>query len=132
MTARLEQGRGDSRNHSGALHSVRGVTTEQAQVGLNVQGDTHQGHLLLSRPLRVTAGTATFDLPVGRTLDGEVLRETREVDLATEGRQIDLEFGYAFTPSENRRIQTNVLYSHDPDHRSGSDAAGSVVFSQRF
>lgn len=69
---------------------------------------------------------------MGRTLDGEVLRETREVDLATEGRQIDLEFGYAFTPSENRRIQANVLYSHDPDHRSGSDAAGSVVFSQRF
>lgn len=43
LTARLEQGRGDSRNHSGALNTVRGITTEQAQIGLNVQGDTHQG-----------------------------------------------------------------------------------------
>ena len=90
--------------------------------------------LLIGQPLRAFAGTAEFDVPVGRDLEGNVLRRQSKVGLEPDGRELRLQFAYARALDDATRLGAFVLYRHEPGH--DADAAGDlgvgVRFSRRF
>ena len=74
--------------------------------------------LSLSQPLRVEGGRMRLDIPVGRTKQGEVLRELVDVNAAPSGRSIDLaaEWIRPLVMGEVRLGTTVVLH---PRHDAG-------------
>jgi len=73
----------------------------------------------ISRPLRVSAGEAVLDVPVGRTIDGKVKYKTAAVSFAPEGSQTDFDFAYRAALTPNLSFGVNLFYqdeaNHDPD-----------------
>ena len=132
LLARHEHGRADVSGGAGLIRAIDGLTTQQSSLGLAFERADHEAVLLVSRPLRVTGGTAQLDIPVGRDTDGRVIRESRSAELAAGGRQQDIELGYAWGPDPRRRLELNLLYSAAPDHHSGSAVAGVVTHTRRF
>lgn len=122
-----EQGRGDMTG-SGLIQDVKGIRTEETALGLQWSGKHQQTAIAFRQPMRIDDADATLSIPVGRTLDGDVLREDHNVSLAPSGQQQDIEFGYAVMPSERSRIQVNVLYSMEPGHdRHASDEISTLI-----
>ena len=70
----------------------------------------------LSQPLRIEDGSATFSLPIGRTHDGAVMRETFSADLAPSARQIDLAARWRRAGVFGGALQVEAAASHDPGH----------------
>ncbi|WP_244183128.1 S8 family serine peptidase [Vreelandella songnenensis] len=128
--AEFEQGRGDAEGN-GLLAHLRDIRAQKVAMGLQWQDDNERAAFSLQQPLRIESGIATLDVPVGRTLDGGVIREEREAQLSPSGRQVDIEFGYTYSPSANTRWQFNLLHTLEPGHDAdaSSDTAGMVSFS---
>ena len=132
LTARYERGNGGNSGGEGLIRSLNGLVTTSYQIGLLLSGERHQGVLMYSSPLRVTSGTLHLDVPVGRDLVGNVLREERQAALATDGRQTDIELGYAYQASRGTRLQVNLLHTREPDHVRDTKAETSlaIVYSR--
>ena len=70
----------------------------------------------IGQPLRVRTAKADVTLPVGRDLSGNVLQETRRLDLAPTGRQIDLQLGYSTKFGSQSGITSFATLSLQPGH----------------
>jgi len=132
--ARYERGRGSTSGGDGLIRSLRGLDTEQYLAGLQFSHDRHQAVLMLSRPLHVTGGTLHLDVPTGRDIEGNIHREQRNVKLAADGVQTDIELGYAFVETDRARFQLNLLHTVDPQNlrSSGRDTSWALAYSRRF
>lgn len=86
--------------------------------------------LAVAQPLRIDGGSATLDLPVARSLEGEILRRKERVDLAPDGREIDLEVGYRLAFGSRRELDINWLTRLQPGHRA--DAAPEHALAIRL
>ncbi|WP_224106453.1 S8 family serine peptidase [Vreelandella aquamarina] len=128
--AEFEQGKGDAEG-SGLLTHLRDIRAQKVAMGVQWQDDNERAAFSLQQPLRIESGIATLDVPVGRTLEGGVIREEREAQLSPSGRQVDIEFGYTYSPSANTRWQFNLLHTLEPDHDANapSDTAAMVSYS---
>jgi len=127
LITRYERGNGGNSGGEGLIRSLSGLETTGYQIGLLVGGDRHQGVLMYSSPLLVTSGTVHLDVPVGRDLEGNVLREERQAPLGTDGRQTDIELGYAYQASNGTRLQLNLLHTLEPDHVRDAEAETSLA-----
>ncbi|ATJ81358.1 S8 family serine peptidase [Halomonas beimenensis] len=110
-----ERGEGEADGAS-LLHGIDDLATDEMALGLQWRTARHRVALALRQPRRLARAEATFRVPVGRTRDGRVMRETRRVPLAPSGRQRDVELGYAFRPDARTRLAGNLLYRRDPGH----------------
>lgn len=72
--------------------------------------------LSLVQPPRVERGRATLALPVGRTRDGAVLRESVSAELVPSGRQIDLAVRWRRTGVFGGEFRAEASVSRDPGH----------------
>ncbi|WP_104204964.1 S8 family serine peptidase [Billgrantia saliphila] len=128
-----ETGRGGMAG-SGLIQAIDDLRTRETSFGLQWQGERQQAALALRQPMHVSTANATLSVPTGRTLDGDVVREEREVSLSPSGRQRDIEFGYALLPSERTRLQLNLLYSIEPGHErdAADEIAVMVNYTRRF
>lgn len=119
---------------SGLIRSIKDIRSEEMALGLQWQGNGHQAALTFRAPMRVANAEASLRVPVGRTQDGRVIREDREVSLAPSGRQRDIEVGYALSPTDTSRVQLNVMYSIEPGHdrRASNTASAMVNYTQAF
>lgn len=90
--------------------------------------------LAISQPLRVEAGSATIDRPLGRTLDDRIVRQRERIDLAPEGRELDLELGYRVGLAGIGELSLNWLSRLQPNHdaTAGPDHAVAVKLRRRF
>jgi hypothetical protein len=146
--ARFERGLGDGWNlfghmewgtmnveGTGLLQEMSGVRTSRWSAGLSHSGEAQRWGVALSQPLRVEAAKAVFNLPVGRTVDGAVLRETRTVNLAPTGRQVNLEFalerpwtpaalrgasGAFAAPGASGAFGFHLIHAQDAGHVAGA------------
>lgn len=127
--AEFEQGRGNA-GGTGLVTRVNDISAQEMALGLQWQSDDELAALTFRQPLRIDSATAIFNVPVGRNIGGDVLRETREASLSPSGRQMDIELGYAFKPSERSQLQFNLLHTLDPGHDAdaGSDSAAMVNY----
>ncbi|TDX30400.1 subtilase family protein [Modicisalibacter xianhensis] len=127
--ASYERGHGDSVPGDGLIERIDNLRAEEMALGMQWRGDRHQAALTLKQPLRLDDATATLDVPVGRTLDGQVVRETRRVPLAPSGQQRDIELGYAFQQDLLTQWRLNLLYTLEPGHDRGADSEMATLLN---
>lgn len=87
--------------------------------------------LSVSQPLRVEHGRATLSVPVGRTKDGDVMRQSVASDIAPTGRQIDVmaHWRQPWTPAGELRL--GAVWTHDPGHRAAASSDLSLMVGWR-
>ena len=76
----------------------------------------------LAQPLRVEGGDAVLSVPVGRTLDHEVVRERLSADLTPAGRQLDLSVRWE-RPLAGGALRLGTVATRHAGHDAGSPAA---------
>ncbi len=102
----------------------------------DVAADGDGFSLMVGQPLRITDGSATVDVPVSRSVDGQVQRESAEVDLAPEGREIATEavYRFALTDASHQSLATGAFLRLNPDHdpNAAPDLGVGVRYQWRF
>lgn len=133
--AEFEQGRG-SASGNGLLKRIDDINAQQIAMGLQWKGngrrEDERAALTLRQPLRISSANAIFDVPVGRAIDGTVLRETRNASLAPSGRQVDIEFGYQFKTGQRSQWQLNLLHTLEPGHNANAPSDSAVLINYDF
>ena len=120
---------------SGLLTRIDDMRAQQMALGVQWSGSGQRADeraaFTLRQPLRIASANALFDVPVGRHLDGSVIRETRSASLEPSGRQLDIELGYAFPTSDRSLWQFNLLHTLEPGHDADapSDPAAMVNYT---
>ncbi len=87
----------------------------------------------LSQPVRIESGRADYTIPVGRTVEGEVLKSSGSADLEPSGRQIDLAARWHRSlPSGNGdfRVATSLSFHHG--HSRAAEPKISVLAGWRL
>ena len=77
--------------------------------------------LSLSQPLRVEAGHARLSVPVGRTKDGRVRRQSVAADLAPSGRQIEIAAQWRQPLAAGEELRLGAAWTHHPGHTADAD-----------
>ena len=77
--------------------------------------------LSLSQPLRVEAGHARLSVPVGRTKDGRVRRQSVAADLAPSGRQIEIAAQWRRPLAAGEELRLGAAWTRHPGHTAGAD-----------
>ncbi len=88
----------------------------------------------LSQPMRVEDGQLRLSVPVGRTLEGRVMRSAMDVDAEPSGRQLDLTVGWERMVSDTRGFLMEGTLRQHAGHRA--DSSPQLLFTvgwrQRF
>ncbi len=93
-------------------------------------GDGDRAVLTVSQPLRIESGTVALSVPVGRNLDGSVVRLATGGDVAADGRELDLQVGYAVPVTGRAAVTLSGLVRFSPDNVAG--AAPETVAMARY
>ncbi|MCP3664638.1 MAG: S8 family serine peptidase [Gammaproteobacteria bacterium] len=103
-------------------------------MGAKWVGNRETGYnITLSSPLRVSRGSLSLQVPVGRTLDGQVVTAKRHVDLTPSGRELNLELSTKRQINKGQ-LRAGVLFKHQPGHTASAatEAVGIVTWQQAF
>lgn len=87
--------------------------------------------IALSQPLRVEGGRAALNVPIGRTKDGAVLRQSVSASVAPSGRQIDVSAQWYY-PLVNGELRFDAAWMHNPGHNANADPAVRLLAGWRF
>ena len=87
----------------------------------------------LSQPVRIESGRAEYTIPVGRTVEGDVLKSSYSVDLEPSGRQIDLAAQWRRAlPSGNGDFRLATGVSLHPGHSDATEPTISILAGWRL
>lgn len=118
------------------VSSVEGIRFSGIEIGAvlsNVVTGNDRVTVSVAQPMRIESGSMAFELPVARTADGAILRETAEAELQSSGREVDLGVDYAVTLDNGAALNLGVQYAVDAGHIAGASAFGAAVgFKQGF
>lgn len=117
------------------LSTVHSSSFSAAVVGSGLfrRGDTLAVGVI--QPLRVSAGTARFAVPVAHDLDsGSVIYEQRTAGLSPSGRELDVELSYRLRMPGGLNLEANVLHQFNAGHIAGGadDTTVLVRAARRF
>ncbi len=76
----------------------------------------------LSQPLRVEGGRARLSVPVGRIVEGRVVRQRVRADLAPSGRQLDLGMQWCCRSTEIVELRLGAVRTRHPGHDASWDS----------
>jgi len=137
ISGRVELGSAEVDSGGALVHSA-----EQAYyTGFDVQLEKHglwqsddQLALWVSQPLRLEQGRMVLNVPTGRTREGVIEYRDEAVDLAPQGRQIDVGLNYKFAnPQSGASARFGVVHSFNTDHQQGQqDTAVAASYRFRF
>jgi hypothetical protein len=85
----------------------------------------------LIRPLRVDAGSTSLSVPVARTFDGDILRESRRFSLSPTGEEHDVEFSYTTPLAAGETLGLNLMLQMEPGHDASAGPAGIAALRYR-
>jgi hypothetical protein len=108
------------------LRDFSAIRSEAFGVGLftrAVLAGADRVGLIVSQPLRVVQGSARLDVPVARTLDGDVVRAAERIELGPSGREIDAEVEYRILFDTSESLTLNVMLQLEPEHVDTADPA---------
>ena len=88
--------------------------------------------IALSQPLRVEGGRAALSVPIGRTKDGDVLRQPVSANLAPSGRQIDVSAQWRHSFADGNELRVEAAWIHNPGHRARVKPGVSWLAGWRF
>lgn len=126
LFGRMGLGSTDGDSLEGGL--LRGASTIRSQsyalggVMKDALSDGDSLALAVSRPLRVTSGSATLDVPVGRTMDGTILYRGETVDLKPSGAETDFELTWSKPLSRTERFVLGGAVMLQPGHVADAPA----------
>ena len=101
----------------GLIHGMSWLTTSAMSLRANRRVGAHDELTIsVSQPPRIENGAATFRLPVGRTRDGVILRESFSAGLVPSARQIDLAARWRRTGVFGGEFRAEAAASHNPGH----------------
>jgi len=116
--------------------NLKGVEAEAMSFTILGPAGLREGDLLgfrMGQPLRASRGSVETFLPVGRSFSGDILRAPQRLGIRPDGREIDLELGYA-TPlpevqiGQRADLRLNAFYARQPGNmRNAADALGAAV-----
>ena len=88
----------------------------------------------LAQPLRVEAGDAELDRPLGRTFEGQIVRRRERIDLSPAGRELDLELAYGLPLAAVGDVSVNWLTRLQPGHdaEAAPEHAVTLRLHRRF
>lgn len=88
----------------------------------------------VSQPLRVSAGTLNFTLPVGNDSAGNMQYTGRALDLGTTGRELRTELNYAAPLDRHQEVGIALAHRDQPDHAADApdDNLVAVRWQLRF
>jgi hypothetical protein len=84
-----------------------------------------------SQPLRVRSGTALLDLPESRDMAGNVFYTHTSESVAADGRELDLQLGYATKLSEGESLTISGMVRFQPDNIQGADPENIVMIGYK-
>jgi hypothetical protein len=114
-------------NQNSVFKGFNDIKSRQYALGAFTDiGRTKLG-FLYSEPMRVISGTATLDIPVGRTADGQLLRLNDEISLKPSGKERDLEFFMSHDLKGDSRISANVIHRSEPDHIKAAKSENTII-----
>ena len=119
-------------NKTGILKDFEELSSSSFSMGLFKETiDKGIIGMQISQPLRLEKGTASFQLPVGRTRDKNVLFENFIYDFSPSGRQIDLEllFGKSY---KNLSFNSRLGFSRNYEQVEGENKfffQGNIILS---
>lgn len=129
MFGRAGMGRTDgSALDSGLLRDAATLTSQTYAVGatardIGLEGDSVT--LSAAKPLRVSSGSATMAVPVGRAMDGTVLTQQQRIKLSPTGSETDFELSWAVPVGERQHLVLGGLMAVEPGH----DASAAPAFA---
>jgi hypothetical protein len=97
IEANLDYGVTPAREHTGLVTRTSTLHGLGGSVHWTHQVDRHAFKLGYALPVQIVKGSAELDVPVNRTLDGEIVTEHRRVDLAGRTREHRLMAGWSHT-----------------------------------
>ena len=123
---------------TGLVAGFDGLRTAKTVLGAEHGLDAANAGLVYSEPLRVTGGTATFNVPTGVGADGSVERRRFSESVSPAGHERRIEAYYHREVSlggiEQAALKLNASLRHEPDNVSDAPASTFVgaVFEGRF
>ena len=118
---RAEFGRVQSGSDHGLITRVAPLVTSSFAAHAHYTfANTGTLHLSMSQPLRVEAGHARLEVPVGRSRGGEILHRPVRASLVPSGRQVDVAARW-FAPADVGQWGVGATWSHEPLHRKSAD-----------
>lgn len=93
--------------------NISDLHTARSQMGLTYTTEQQHWHLQWVQPLQVTAGSLVMNVPVGRSVGGEVYREHRSIDLVVQTPPQHVVFGYGVEHGSSRFQLNAMVYTAD-------------------
>jgi hypothetical protein len=118
----------------GMLQDVSALPSSSFGLGLGRRDLAATGDrlsLALAQPLRVEAGDAELDRPLGRTFEGQIVRRRERIGLSPAGRELDLELAYGLPLAAAGEVSVNWLTRLQPDHDAGAAPEHAVTLRLR-
>ena len=133
LTADAEIGKAHPQVRGGIITRMSSLTT--SAFAFNATRRLANGGLVrlaLSQPLRVERGRAALSVPIGRTKDGDVLRQPVSAYLVPSGRQIDVSAQWSHSLADGNELRFDATWMHNPGHNAGAAPALSLLAGWRF
>lgn len=111
---------------SALVHDATDITSQSFAMGASARDVGMEGDRVTftaSKPLRVSAGSATLAVPVGRTMDGTVLYRDERVRLAPNGSETDFELSWAVPTGDRQQLIFGGLVALEPGHDASAPPA---------
>ena len=133
LAANAEIGAARPRLQGGILSRLSALTTS-AFAFKATRRLAHGGlvRIALSQPLRVEDGLAALSVPVGRTKDGDVLRQPVSADPVPSGRQLNVSAQWRHSVAHDNELRVEAAWIHNPGHNARAKPAVSVLAGWRF
>ncbi len=128
---------GLTRSHGpaqGLLQGVSALPSSSFGLGVGRRDVAATGDRLsvaLAQPLRVEAGAAELDRPLGRTFEGQIVRRRERIELSPAGRELDLELAYGFPLAAAGEVSVNWLTRLQPGHDAEAAPEHAVTLRLR-
>ncbi len=110
----------DASGGSGVISGVSRLQSSAFGAGLSLTDVAKEGDgltFMVGQPLRVSEGSADVSVPTARTADGQVIRESADLDLTPAGREIAFEATYDVgLAGDDQELGTGVFLRLNPDH----------------
>jgi hypothetical protein len=119
LFGRFGWGRTKVEDRAGLLRDMSTLESVGVAAGVSRRGlltGSDRLTIAVAQPLRVEAGDALLDRPVGRTIDGAIPRERTRIEVEPDGRELAFEAGYQTDLSARSELSLNWLSRLQPDH----------------
>ena len=123
LDASAELGLTTASTHGGMLAGVSPLLSSAfAMRAERPLGERGSLRVSVSQPLRAESGRARLSVPVGRTLDGRVLRRPVSADLSPACRQIDISARWEKRLGAGGTLRIGAIWTLDPGHEAAASS----------